>query len=71
MILARSEKQVIKKQILQVYDQFLNKVAEGRKMKWIESERISFSIGIRIRADRPEFTEAAVVPVGLRSIVLG
>jgi len=36
MILARSEKQVIKKEIIQVYDQFLNKAAEGRKMKWIE-----------------------------------
>jgi hypothetical protein len=32
-------------------------------MKWIESERISFSIRIRIRADCPEFTEAAVMPV--------
>jgi hypothetical protein len=71
MILARSEKQVIKKEIVQVYDQFLDKVAEGRKMKCIELERISFSISVRIRADCPEFTEAAVMPVRLCSVVLG
>jgi len=46
-------------------------VKKGRKMKWIESERISFSISIRIRADCPEFTITAVMPVRLGSKVLG
>jgi protease-4 len=38
--LTAEEKQVLKKQILWVYDQFLDKVAEGRKMKKEEVDKI-------------------------------
>jgi len=39
-------------------------------MKLIESGRASFSIGIRVGTDCPEFTEAAVVPVRLCQALL-